>query len=114
MKISQLLAIPLLTAIAFPLAAQADTSRAFCKYFPNGASEPKVSMPCKFSMLGGIIDIVWQDGVKDSFIPTRDDRPFTYTDDRGGIVYQQRGEDANGKSIRIIKMENGSIHIWGS
>ena len=114
MKISQLLAIPLLAAIAVPFAAQADTSRAFCKYFPNGASEPKVSMPCKFSMLGGIIDIVWQDGVKDSFIPTRDDRPFTYTDDRGGIVYQQRDEDANGKSIRIMKMENGSIHIWGS
>ncbi len=113
MKISQLFAIPLLAAIAFPFAAQADTSRAFCKYFPNGASEPKVSMPCKFSMLGGIIDIVWQDGVKDSFIPIRG-RSFIYTDDRGGIVYQQRDEDANGKSIRIMKMENGSIHIWGS
>jgi hypothetical protein len=39
---------------------------------------------------------------------------MTYTDERGGLVYQQRSEDANGESVRIFKMENGSIHIWGS
>ena len=40
---------------------------------------------------------------------------MTYTDTRGGIVYQQRGEEqADGSSSRIFKMENGSIHIWGS
>jgi hypothetical protein len=40
---------------------------------------------------------------------------YLYTDERGGLVYQQRGEeDTNGESARIFKMENGSIYIWGS
>lgn len=114
MKISQLLAIPLLAAIAVPFAAQAETRKAFCQYFPNGASEPKVSMGCKFSMNQGNIEVRWDDGVSDYFRTLRG-RPFTYTDDRGSIVYQQRGEEqADGTSARIMKMENGSIYIWGS
>jgi hypothetical protein len=36
---------------------------------------------------------------------------MVYTDERGGIVYQ---EQADGTSARIMKMENGSIYIWGS
>lgn len=103
-------AIPL----AIPLSARADSIQAYCQYFPNGASLAKVSMPCVFSMRQGFIDIIWEDGVRDSFQPKRD-RPYVYTDDRGGIVYQQRGEEqADGTSARIFKMENGSIYIWGS
>ncbi len=112
MKISQLLTIPLLATLAFPFAAQAETIRAFCQYFPNGASQPKVSMGCKFSMNQGNIEIKWDDGVSDYF---RLDGFMTYTDERGGIVYQQRGEkQSDGSSARIMKMENGSIYIWGS
>jgi hypothetical protein len=65
-------------------------------------------------MSQGNIGITWEDGVSDYFLLSRD-RPMVYTDERGGIVYQQRGEEqADGTSARIMKMENGSIYIWGS
>ena len=71
-------------------------------------------MSCVFSMSQGNIGIRWDDGASDYFLQRRD-RSMTYTDTRGGIVYQQRGEEqADGSSSRIFKMENGSIHIWGS
>jgi hypothetical protein len=106
--------ISAIATLAIPFAAQADSAKAYCKYFPNGDTQAKVSMPCVFSMHQGFIDIIWEDGVTDSFRPIRD-RSFVYTDDRGGIVYQQRGEELpDGTSARIFKMENGSIYIWGS
>ncbi|TYQ28743.1 hypothetical protein PseudUWO311_04445 [Pseudanabaena sp. UWO311] len=114
MKTISVVTISLVAALAVPFSAQADTRKAFCQYFPNGDSKPKVSMPCTFSMRQGFIDVIWQDGVRDSFRPISG-RPMVYTDDRGGIVYQQRGEEqADGTSARIMKMENGSIYIWGS
>lgn len=113
MKILHFFVIPLLATLAIPFAAEASTGRAYCKYFPNGAFEPTVSMGCTFSMSQGFITLRWDDGVISRFNLIRG-RSMTYTDDLGGIVYQQRDEDANGKSIRIMKMENGSIHIWGS
>ncbi len=71
-------------------------------------------MSCVFSMNQGNIGIRWEDGVSDYFLLSRD-RPMVYTDERGGIVYQQQGEEqADGTSARIMKMENGSIYIWGS
>ena len=99
--------------LAMALPAQADSRKAFCKYFPNGASRATISMPCVFSMNQGNVGITWEDGVSDYFLLSRG-RAMTYTDERGGLVYQQRSEDAKGESIRIFKMENGSIHIWGS
>lgn len=114
MKTISIVTISLLTALAVPFSAQADTRKAFCQYFPNGASKPAVSMSCSFSMRQGFIDVIWQDGVRDGFRPVSD-RPMVYTDDRGGIVYQQRGEEqSDGTSARIMKMENGSIYIWES
>ncbi|PZU91522.1 MAG: hypothetical protein DCE90_19615 [Pseudanabaena sp.] len=114
MKISHFAAVPLLAALTFPFSAQADTRKAYCEYFPNGSKRPTVSMPCVFSMSQGNIGIRWEDGVSDYFLQSRD-RPMVYTDERGGIVYQQRGEEqADGTSARIMKMENGSIYIWGS
>ncbi len=116
MKI-QVTVIGLISAIAtlgITFSAEADSRRAYCKYFENDAREAKVSMPCIFSMNQGIVNIKWEDGVSDHFRPIPD-REFVYTDERGGIVYQQRGaEEANGTSARIFKMENGSIYIWGS
>jgi hypothetical protein len=61
----------------------------------------------------GNVGIRWQDGVSDYFLLSRD-RPHTYTDERGGTVYQQWSEDSKGTRVRIFKMQNGSIHIWGS
>ncbi|MEE3717580.1 hypothetical protein V2H45_12520 [Tumidithrix elongata RA019] len=106
--------ISAIAALAIPFSAQADTVRAYCKYFENGASQAKVSMPCWFSMRQGNITLRWQDSVTEYYklIPGR---ASVYTDERGGIVYQQRGEEqADGSSARILKMENGSIYIWGS
>jgi hypothetical protein len=114
MKLIPISIISAIAALAVPLAAQADTRKAFCEYFPNGAGKPQVSMSCTFSMSQGNISVRWADGVTDYFLQERD-RPMVYTDDRGGIVYQQRGEEqADGSSARIMKMENGSIYIWGS
>lgn len=106
--------ISAIAALAVPFAAQADTRKAYCEYFPNGASVAKVSMPCTFSMGQGNISIRWQDGVEDDYMLIRG-RSMVYRDNRGGMVYQQRGEEqADGTSARIMKMENGSIYIWGS
>lgn len=114
MKLISIGLISAIAAISVPFAAQADTRKAYCEYFLNGSRRPTVSMPCVFSMSQGNIGIRWDDGVSDYFLLSRD-RPMTYTDDRGGIVYQQRGEEqADGTSARIMKMENGSIYIWGS
>jgi len=101
-----------LVSVSFP--AQADTRKAYCEYFPIGESQAKVAMPCFFSMRQGAITIRWEDGVSDYFRPIPN-RRYTYTDERGGIVYQQIDEDEyNGNSKRIFKMENGSIYVWGS
>ncbi len=106
--------IAAIATLGISLSAEADSRRAYCKYFENDSREAKVSMPCIFSMNQGIVNIKWEDGVSDYFRPVPD-RPFVYTDERGGIVFQQRGaEEANGTSARIFKMENGSIYIWGS
>jgi hypothetical protein len=101
-------------SISFSAQAGRRTWSEVCEYFPNGARAAKVSMACAFSMNQGAITIRWEDGVSDYFKPIPD-RIFVYTDERGGLVYQQRGdEDANGVSARIFKMENGSIYVWGS
>jgi hypothetical protein len=117
LKVLKFFAIGVVSAIAvlsIPFSAQADTRKAYCEYFPNGSKRPTVSMPCTFSMNQGNISITWQDGVSDYFLQSRD-RPMVYTDERGGIVYQQRGaRRADGTSPRIMKMEKGSIYIWGS
>ena len=114
MKFISIGVIAAIAALAVPFAAQADTRRAYCEYFPNGASVAKVSMPCTFSMGQGNISIRWQDGVEDDYMLIHG-RSMVYRDNRGGIVYQQRGEEqADGTSARIMKMENGSIYIWGS
>jgi hypothetical protein len=114
MKFISIGVVSAIAALVVPFAAQADTRKAYCEYFPNGASTAKVSMPCTFSMGQGNISIRWQDGVSDDFMLIRD-RNMVYRDNRGGIVYQQRGEEqADGTSARIMKMENGSIYIWGS
>ncbi len=103
-----------IAALSTPFAAQADTRKAYCEYYLNGTSTPKVSMPCTFSMAQGNISIRWEDGVSDNFVLIRG-RDMVYRDNRGGLVYQQRGEQqADGTSARIMKMENGSIYIWGS
>lgn len=113
-KFISIAVISAITALAIPFAAQADSRKAYCEYFPNGSRRPTVSMPCVFSMSQGNIGIRWEDGVSDYFLQSRD-RPMVYSDERGGIVYQQRGEEqADGTSARIMKMENGSIYIWGS
>ncbi len=114
MKLSLIGAVLAIAALSFPFAAQADTRKAYCEYFPNGSRKPKVSMPCTFSMGQGNISVRWADGVSDDFMLIRG-RDMVYRDNRGGLVYQQRGEEqADGTSVRIMKMENGSIHIWGS
>ncbi|WP_141211901.1 hypothetical protein [Pseudanabaena sp. SR411] len=113
MKFISVAVISAIAALSIPFSAQADSRKAYCRYFPNGASRATISMPCIFSMNQGNVGIRWEDGVSDYFLLSRD-RPMTYTDERGGLVYQQRNEDANGESVRIFKMENGSIHIWGS
>jgi hypothetical protein len=117
LKIVKFISIAVISAIAvlaIPFSAQADTRKAYCEYFPNGSRRPTVSMSCVFSMSQGNIGIRWEDGVSDYFLLSRD-RPMVYTDERGGIVYQQQGEEqADGTSARIMKMENGSIYIWGS
>jgi hypothetical protein len=114
MKFISIGVISAIAVLAIPFAAQADTRKAYCEYYPNGSRRPTVSMPCVFSMSQGNIGIRWDDGVSDYFLLSRD-RPMVYTDERGGIVYQQRGEEqADGTSARIMKMENGSIYIWGS
>ncbi len=103
-----------IAVLSIPFVAQADTRKAYCEYFPNGSRKPKVSMSCTFSMGQGNISVRWADGVSDDFmlIPGRD---MVYRDNRGRLVYQQRGEkQADGSRSRIMKMENGSIHIWGS
>jgi len=113
-KVTLIGLISAIATLAISLPAQADSRRAYCKYFENGASQAKVSMPCTFSMRQGFVTITWDDGVSDYFRPIPN-RSFVYTDERGGLVYQQRGEeDPNGESARIFKMENGSIYIWGS
>ncbi|PZO44615.1 MAG: hypothetical protein DCF19_02400 [Pseudanabaena frigida] len=107
-------AIAAIATLGISLSASADSRKAFCKYFPNGARQAEASMPCIFSMNQGAVTIKWEDGVSDYFRPIPD-RPFVYTDERGGLVYQQRGaREENGTSARIFKMENGSIYIWGS
>ena len=113
MKFISVAVISAIAALSIPFSAQADSRKAYCRYFPNGANRATISMPCVFSMNQGNVGIRWEDGVSDYFLLSRD-RPMTYTDERGGLVYQKRNEDANGESVRIFKMENGSIHIWGS
>lgn len=114
MKFISIAVISAIAALSIPFSAQADSRKAYCEYFSNGSRSPKVSMPCTFSMSQGNISITWEDGVSDYFLLSRD-RPYTYTDERGGIVYQQRGEEQpDGSRVRIMKMENGSIYIWGS
>ena len=113
MKFAAISIISAIAALSIPFSAQADSRKAYCKYFPNGASRATVSMPCVFSMNQGNVGITWEDGVSDYFLLSRD-RSMTYTDERGGLVYQQRSEDTSGERIRIFKMERGSIHIWGS
>ena len=117
LKIVKFISIAVISAIAvfaIPFAAQADTRKAYCEYYPDGSRRPTVSMPCTFSMGQGNISVRWEDGVSDDFMLIRD-RDMVYKDNRGGIVYQQRGEEqADGTSARIMKMENGSIYIWGS
>ncbi len=114
MKFISLGVVSAIALLVVPVAAQADTRKAYCEYYSNGAKRPTISMPCTFSMSQGNIGITWEDGVSDYFLLSRD-RPMVYTDERGGIVYQQRGEEqADGTSARIMKMENGSIYIWGS
>ncbi len=114
MKFISISVVCAIVALAVPFAAQAETRKAYCEYFPDGASVAKVSMPCSFSMMQGNISIRWQDGVSDDFMLIRG-RNMVYKDNRGGLVYQQRGEEqADGTSARIMKMENGSIYIWGS
>ena len=111
-KVTLIGLISAIATLAISLPAQADSRRAYCKYFENGASQAKVSMPCIFSMRQGAVTIKWDDGVSDHFRPIPN-RTSVYTDDRGGLVYQQRGEeDASGESVRIFQMENGSIYIW--
>ncbi|MBD2175473.1 hypothetical protein H6F42_00905 [Pseudanabaena sp. FACHB-1998] len=114
MKLALIAVISAIAPLSIPLSAQADSRKAYCEYFENGARQAKVSMACIFSMRQGAVTITWQDGVSDYFRPIPD-RAFVYTDERGGLVYQQRGdEDANGERSRIFKMENGSIYVWGS
>ncbi|ELS32941.1 MULTISPECIES: hypothetical protein [Pseudanabaena] len=107
-------AIAAIATLGSSFSAQADSRKAYCQYFPNSSQTAKVSMPCIFSMRQGAITVKWEDGVSDSFKPIPE-RPFVYTDERGGLVYQQWGEkDMNGIRARILKMENGAIYIWGS
>ena len=113
MKFISIGAVLAIAALSTPFAAQADSRKAYCRYFPDDSKTATVSMPCVFSMSQGNVGITWEDGASDYFLQRRD-VPTDYTDERGGYVYQRRRIDSNGQTVRMFKMENGSIHIWGS
>ncbi len=97
-----------LPLLASPRPAQAESLRSFCKYVPNDNSSYTVARPCVFSMRQGLVDIIWDDGVINSFVPNPE-QPFTYTDQRGGLVYQQ-SSTAN----KTYQMEQGNLYVyWG-
>jgi hypothetical protein len=104
--------------VVSPVHADIQTRNAFCMYFVNGSSTPQAAMPCKVSSDVEVFDaeIVWQDGVRQSF-KNYDGVPFTYRDDRGGKVIKKLGlYEPSGKfeteSDRAYKMESGIVYIW--
>ena len=122
MKIQATL-IGLISAIAAlgvvsPVHADILTRNAFCMYFTNGSDKPQAAMPCKVSSDVEVFDaeIVWQDGVRQSF-KNYDGVSFTYRDDRGGRVFKKLGlYEPSGRfeteSDRAYQMENGTVYIW--
>lgn len=105
-------------AVISPVQASIQTREAFCMYFVNGSVTPQAAMPCKISSELEVFDaeIVWQDGVRQSF-KNYDGVAFTYRDDRGGKVYKKLGlydpsERFETVSDRAYQMENGMIYIW--
>lgn len=112
--------ISAITALGVVSPVQADilTRNAFCMYFVNGSAKPQAAMPCKVSSDVEVFDaeIVWQDGVRQSF-KNYDGVPFTYRDDRGGKVIKKLGlYEPSGtfetESDRAYQMENGTVYIW--
>jgi hypothetical protein len=105
-------------AVISPVQASIQTREAFCMYFVNGSVTPQAAMPCKVASKLEVFDaeIVWQDGVRQSF-RNYDGVAFTYRDDRGGKVYKKLGlydpsERFETVSDRAYQMENGMIYIW--
>jgi len=84
-KVTLISLVSAIATLAISLPAQADSRRAYCKYFENGASQAKVSMPCTFSMRQGFVTITWDDGVSDYFRPIPN-RSFVYTDEKMRMV----------------------------
>lgn len=104
--------------VVSPVHADILTRNAFCMYFVNGSAKPQAAMPCKVSSDVEVFDaeIVWQDGVRQSF-KNYDGVPFTYRDDRGGKVIKKLGlYEPSGtfetESDRAYQMENGTVYIW--
>jgi hypothetical protein len=104
--------------VVSPVHADIQTRNAFCMYFVNGSAKPQAAMPCKVSSDVEVFDaeIVWQDGVRQSF-KNYDGVPFTYRDDRGGRVFKKLGlYEPSGKfetvSDRAYEMESGIVYIW--
>ena len=104
--------------VVSPVQADILTRNAFCMYFVNGSAKPQAAMPCKVSSDVEVFDaeIVWQDGVRQSF-KNYDGVPFTYRDDRGGKVIKKLGlYEPSGtfetESDRAYQMENGTVYIW--
>jgi len=104
--------------VVSPVHASILTRNAFCMYFVNGSAKPQAAMPCKVSSDVEVFDaeIVWQDGVRQSF-KNYDGVPFTYRDDRGGKVIKKLGlYEPSGtfetESDRAYEMESGTVYIW--
>jgi hypothetical protein len=112
-------AIFLVLSASLPAQASTDTRNAYCKYYANGSTLARASMPCKISSEVEVLDVTidWQDGGREVF-KNYTNSSFIYTDTRGGQVYKRLGlydPDGGGferVSDRAYKMENGTIYIW--
>ena len=101
----------LLTSMAFPIAATADSTDARCDIYPAGSDHTDKMIPCTFSQRQGYVTIAREDGVIHDLSPVGD-APGNFRDQDGRPAYRQSGLGDQGL---IFRFPDESIFVyWNS
>ncbi|MEM9092981.1 MAG: hypothetical protein AAGC93_30175 [Cyanobacteria bacterium P01_F01_bin.53] len=101
--------LTVLATMGFAQSARAEARQSFCGYIPDSPLQTSIMTACTYSRNREAIEINWEEGDIYTRFEAVDEKPGTYIDQGGGIVYAQRshvGADAQ------FRLERGTVLVY--